>query len=215
MSYKYPRSYHLSWSEGASNDDKISTDISGLIGQQIIISEKLDGGNSSLESNGCFARSHSGIPTHSSFDLLKAFHSTIRHKIPKNIQLFGENMFALHSIAYSELPGYFLLFNVRDQDTWLSWDEVEMWAEEIGVPTVPVLFKGKVDSDAELKKITKSFMIQPSLCGGVREGIVVRVASEFSDNNFSKYLAKMVRKNHVAPNSGHWSSKEIIKNKLK
>jgi hypothetical protein len=216
---KYNRTFHFPWSPGATNDDKIATFVDELVNVDIVITEKMDGSNTSLELGGCFARTHSGPPTHASFDGLKALHATIKHKIPDNYQLFGEWCYALHSIAYNELPGHFMLFNVRMcspelNDIWLSWEEVELWAEEIEVPTVPVLFKGKVSSEKELKELTESFMIQPSLCGGIREGVVARIQKPFEDYRFSKCVMKCVRANHVQT-SEHWKDQEIIKNKLK
>ena len=212
---KYNRTPHFAWSLGCTNDDKISDDISLLINNNIVITEKMDGSNTSLEHDGCFARTHSGPPNHDSFDGLKALHASVKFKIPHDIQLFGEWCYALHSIKYSKLPNYFLLFNVRDlkNEKWLSWSEVELWAEEIGVPTVPVLFKGICDSEINLQKLTEQFMNESSLCGGLREGIVARVENEFSDNSFAKSIAKNVRKGHVQT-SEHWKDQEIIKNKL-
>jgi hypothetical protein len=58
----------------------------------------MDGSNTSLESDGCFARTHSAPPTHASFDGLKALHASVKFKIPKDIQLFGEWLFALNFI---------------------------------------------------------------------------------------------------------------------
>jgi hypothetical protein len=215
---KYPRTFHFSYSKGCTNDDKIALSVDKLIGKPIVITEKCDGSNTSLESNGCFARTHSGPPSHLSFDGLKALHGIVKYKIPDNIQLFGEWLFALHSISYSELPGYFLLFNVRnsnsDRSIWESWEEVEMWAEEIGVPTVPVLFKGIVNSEKELQTLVESLMIQPSMCGGIREGVVARIADSFYNDEFSSCILKCVRANHVTT-STHWREQEIIKNKLK
>jgi len=212
---KYNRTPHFPWSKGCTNDDKIADDISSLIDNPIIITEKMDGSNTSLEADGCFARTHAGAPTHPSFDGLKALHAAIKYKIPPEIQLFGEWCYALHSIAYSELPGYFLLFNVRNlkTNTWSSWEEVELWAEEIQVPTVPVLFKGVCDSEVNLEKLTDKFMKEPSICGGLREGIVARIQGEFSNELFSKYIAKNVRANHVNT-SEHWKNQEIVKNKI-
>ena len=212
---KYNRTPHFQWSLGCTNDDKIANDISLLINNPIVITEKIDGSNTSLEKEGCFARTHSGPPNHKSFDGLKALHASIKLKIPNEIQLFGEWCYALHSIEYSKLPHYFLLFNVRDlkNNKWLSWGEVELWAEEIGVPTVPVLFKGICDSENNLQKLTEKFMKEPSLCGGLREGIVARVENEFSDDLFAKSIVKNVRKGHVQT-SEHWKDQEIIKNKL-
>jgi hypothetical protein len=213
---KYKRTFHLPWSPGATNDDKIAKDISSLINIPIIITEKMDGSNASLETDGCFARTHSGVPTHASFDGLKALHANIKYQIPEGFQLFGEWCFAKHSIEYNELPGYFLLFNVRSLHTsmWASWEGVEMWATELGLPTVPVLFKGQVSSEKELQTLIEDLMTQTSACGGIREGVVARLEDGFSDNNFSKCVMKCVRANHVQT-SDHWKDSGIIRNKLR
>lgn len=214
---KYNRTLHLPWSKGATNDDKITDSVDSLLNVPIIITEKIDGSNTSLEFEGCFARTHASVPTHASFDGLKALHASVKYKIPVNMQLFGEWVFAKHSIEYSELPGYFLLFNVRDlnrQSLWLSWEEVQLWAEEIQVPTVPLLYQGVISSETLLQELVEGFMTQKSCCGGIREGVVVRLQSEFSDNMFSKNVMKCVRENHVQT-SEHWKNQEIIKNKLK
>jgi hypothetical protein len=224
---KYPRTLHLPWSSGTS-DDKISKDVSSLLNVEIVVLEKMDGSNSSLEMKGCFARTHAGPPNHPSFDGLKALHAAKRHLIPANFQLFGEWLFAKHSIAYDKLPAYFMLFNARCMDIperlidptftcaveWFAWDEVELWADEIGVPTVPVLFKGKVSSEKELKELTLSLMKENSLVGNEREGVVVRVARSFNDEEFSRCVMKFVRKDHVQTGD-HWSHKKIVRNKLK
>jgi hypothetical protein len=213
---KYNRTFHLPWSPGATNDDKIASSTDSLLNCPIVITEKIDGSNTSLEYDGCFARTHSGPPTHASFDGLKALHASIKFKIPIDFQLFGEWCFALHSIAYQELPSYFLMFNARDIciGIWLSWEDVEMWAEEIGVPTVPVLFKGVIQNEKELKELVESLMNQPSVCGGIREGVVIRVQRKFSDSEFSSCVMKCVRPNHVQT-SEHWKDQEIVRNKLK
>src|SRR5258708_7196912 len=176
---KYNRTLHFPWSPGKGNDDKVATSVVKLLNQPIVITEKMDGSNTSLEFDGCFARTHAGAPTHASFDGLKALHASIQYKIPKEMQFFGEWCFARHSIAYEELPGHFMLFNVRDfaftDALWSSWDDVEIWAEELGVPTVPVLFEGQVGSEKELKELVESLMTLPSHCGGIREGVVASI----------------------------------------
>lgn len=214
---KYNRTFHMPWSPGGTDDDKRATSVERLIAKPIVITEKMDGSNTSLERGGCFARTHSGAPAHASFDGLKALHATIKTKIPEGVQLFGEWCYALHSISYNELPGYFMLFNVRElvgSSFWMSWPEVELWAEEIGVPTVPVLFKGTVKSSNELQELVEKFMQEPSVCGGQREGVVARCAMEFSNEDFSDLVLKCVRAHHVQT-SEHWKNQEIVKNKLK
>lgn len=213
---KYNRTFHMPWSEGATNDDKRATSVDSLIGKEIVLTEKMDGSNTSLEADGCFARTHAGPPTHKSFDQLKALHASIKHNLSIDLQYFGEWCYAKHSIEYNELPGYFLLFNVRDLtvDNWFDWDGVELLAKELNIPTVPVLFRGTVNSEKELKELVESFMLQPSACGGIREGVVARVAKDFYDEDFSTNVMKCVRKNHVQT-SDHWKDQEIVKNKLK
>jgi len=215
---KYNRTFHFPWSPGATNDDKIATSVEKLIGQPIVITEKMDGSNTSLEADGCFARTHSGPPVHVSFDGLKALHATIKYKIPDYMQLFGEWCYARHSIEYNELPGYFLLFNARNLSLsspfWVSWEELKLWAEEIEVPMVPVLFEGVVYSEKELQELVESFMNQPSMYGGIRDGVVVRIRGEFIDDDFSSCVMKCVRANHVQT-SEHWKDQEIIRNKIR
>ncbi len=74
----------------------------------------------------------------------------------------------------------------------------------------------KIASDISevIGKQIKYFMIQPSRCGGEMEGVVVRVANDFNDKDFSTSVFKMVRKNHVQT-SEHWSNQSIIKNLIK
>jgi hypothetical protein len=200
-----------------------------LIGVPIVLTEKMDGSNTSLEREGCFARTHAGAPTHKSFDQLKALHATIKHLLPKHIQYFGEWCYAKHSIAYEELPGYFLMFGIRelqiagyniggkegeDLSYWYDWQTVEDMATILGVHTVPVLFKGQVSSEKELQELVERLMKQPSVCGGVREGVVARVNGTFKEPEFSSCVMKCVRANHVQTTE-HWKDQEITKNKLK
>lgn len=217
---KYNRTFHIPWSPGGTNDDKRAASIEKLIGVPIVITEKMDGSNTSLESQGCFSRSHAGPPTHASFDGLKAMHANIGYQIPPDTQLFGEWCFAKHSISYDALPAYFMLFGIRElemdeeKSKWYSWAEVEEYAEYFGLSTVPVLFKGTVSSEKELQELVESFMNQPSACGGIREGVVIRLAESFINSEFPSCVMKCVRANHVQT-SEHWKDQEIIRNKLK
>lgn len=215
---KYNRTFHLPWSKGATNDDKIAPSVDSLLNQPLIITEKMDGSNTSLEASGCFARTHAAPPNHPSFDALKALHASIKYIIPENLQIFGEWCFALHSIPYDALPGYFMTFGIRhlggQKPWWYDWAQVEQWSAKIGLPTVPVVWKGFVASEETLKNLTEKLSKQPSVCGQVREGLVVRIEGCFNDSDFSKSVMKWVRKNHVQT-SDHWKDQEIIKNKLK
>lgn len=212
---KYNRTLHLPWSPGATNDDKMAKDVTTLLRRKLIITEKVDGSNTSLEEDGCFARTHAGPPTHASFDNLKALHASVKNSIPPKYQLFGEWCYALHSIPYDKLPSYFLIFGVRElyENSWETWEMVKLWAKEIGVTTVPELWSGFIKTEKELQQIVEDLARAPSRLGSIREGIVVRVADSFLDEDFSKYVMKWVRPNHVQT-SEHWKAQEIIRNQL-
>jgi hypothetical protein len=216
---KYNRTPHFPWSPGKGDEDKVASSVSSLIGKPLIITEKMDGSNTSLEKKGCFARTHASAPKHDSFDALKALHASVSYSIPEHIQLFGEWCYARHSIEYKELPGYFLLFGIRYLNLtpykwWGSWEEISMWANKLAIPTVPVLFSGMVESEKELRHIVEVLASEPSVCGGEREGVVVRSRHAFRDDEFAFNIMKWVRKNHVQTDE-HWKNQEIVRNGLK
>jgi hypothetical protein len=215
MSAKYPRSFPLPWSPGGTSDDKTLHDIEGLVGVEIVVTEKCDGSNLTYTNKNVFSRSHSGPPSHKSFDLAKATHAAIGHLLSENTSVFCEYCYAVHSIAYEGLPDYSLVFGVRDdaKDLWWDWDMVVAQAEDLGLPTVPVLFRGVVPSAEALLDLTVDLASYPSRFGGPREGVVVRRAAEFSGEQFSKSLAKWVRKDHVTT-SEHWMHQSVRPQKL-
>ncbi len=215
MSPKYPRTPHLPWSPGGTSDDRRLKNVGSLLGIPLVVTEKMDGSNVCLEADACYARSHAAAPNHPSFDAFKAFHATIQHLIPDGFQVFGEWLYCLHSIKYEALPGYFLCFGIRDlrANTWGSWEEVEMWAAELGVKTAPVLARQTVETEAALRTMTNTLASQPSCCGGPREGVVVRRVDAFPDLAFSTSLAKWVRADHVQTDD-HWKNQAIVRNGL-
>src|SRR5216117_3151291 len=112
---KFPRTYHLSFSECLSSDDKYLKDISVFYENQIVVTEKMDGENFSLYRDKLHARSENS-KHHESRSWIKQFHSTRKLYIPSNLQIIGENLYAKHSIHYTELPSYYLAFAVIYND---------------------------------------------------------------------------------------------------
>ena len=220
---KYPRTPHLPYSPGATKDDKRLQSVTHFLNQHVVLTEKMDGSNVCLERGAVFARSHSGAPKHPSFDALKQLHGQIRHLIHADEQLFGEWCYARHSIAYTELPGYLMLFGIRTETIdagtietrWKDWHSVKMRAHAIGVPTVPELEIFSCPGvERVLQERVERHAARPSECGGEREGVVVRLLSGFRDEDFPLSVAKHVRANHVQTDD-HWSSQAIVKNGLK
>jgi hypothetical protein len=215
MSAKYPRSFHLPWSPGGTSDDKRLADVSTLVGPEIVVTEKCDGSNLTYTRKHVFSRSHSGPPSHASFDLAKATHARIGHLLSEGLSLFCEYCYAVHSIEYAGLADYSLVFGARDDERalWWDWDMTAALAEDVGLPTVPVLFRGAVASVEELSALTTALAAEPSALGGSREGVVVRLAGEFPDEAFQRSLAKWVRRDHVQTDD-HWMHQAIRPQRL-
>lgn len=217
MSEKYPRTFHLPFSPGATKDDKRHPDIPGLfVGMPLTLTEKVDGSNVCLEQKQVYARSHQGAPRHPSFDALKAFHASVMPLLPDNMQLFGEWCWARHSIAYGALPHYLLLFGVRDirEQTWLEWEAVERWANILGCATVPLLEQFTAQNDTGFRAVVERHARELSVLGGEREGVVVRWSGRFAQEDFSRATGKWVRAGHIQTDD-HWTGQAIVRNRLR
>lgn len=187
---KYPRTPHLPWSQGATDDDKVLSSLDFLMDRELVTTEKMDGGCFTMTRDGCYARSPSAVsqPWDSP---ARAEWARIAHDIPEGYRLVGESMHARRSVAYDGLPGPFLVFAMFDPHGLLeSWASVEAWAELFELPTVPVLRVGRGlvaahDAWAEHRSPESS------------EGYVVRTALPISAERFNLKVAKYVRATHV------------------
>jgi len=206
MLTKYPKTPHLPWSPGLKNDDTLFEHLHALHGKQVVVTEKMDGENTTLYRDGIHARSLDSRH-HASRDWIKAAHGAIKNGIPDRWRVCGENLYAQHSITYEELPSYFMVFNVWDDtNVCLNWEQTCNWAELLGFPTVPVLYQGVWDPQA----IKTEWISRP----GNTEGYVVRVAESFHFRDFRKNVAKYVRANHIQTDE-HWMAKPVVPNGIK
>lgn len=211
MKVKYPRTKHLFWSPGATSDDKILKDVSCFDGKTMIITEKMDGENSTLYNDYYHARSLDGRD-HPSRSWIKQFHASIKNDIPEGWRICGENLYAKHSVGYDNLKSYFYCFSIWDDTNYcLSWDDTVEFCGMLGIEHVPVLIEPFVWGDSSPNMI-QEFM--PHIFNrNVSEGYVVRNADKFLYKDFGENVAKWVRPNHVQT-SKHWMHSEIIPNKL-
>jgi ATP-dependent RNA circularization protein (DNA/RNA ligase family) len=202
---KYSKTYHLSWSPGVTSDDKISNNLYNFLGKEIVITEKLDGENTGMINDGVYARSHGTYTTSAWSREVRQLHDIkVRGQLEDGVFIFGENMEGIHSIEYSNLKSYFYIFGVRDNNIWIPWEGVEEYSYLLDIPTVPVLFKGVVNTEKELKDLVERLVKEKSELGGEREGVVVRSASLFHNDDFTDNLLKWVRKDHVQTTT-HWT----------
>jgi hypothetical protein len=215
MKVKYPRTFHLPWSQGATHDDKTHTleDIERMFGgQRVVITEKMDGENTTIYSSGeCHARSLDSAG-HASRDYVRGKAREIGCLgFPEGWRLLGENLYAKHSIEYDLLPDYFVVFGVADaSNTARAWNEVEEWAGLLNLPHAPVIWQGTWDTEKVLGLYPFKSMLSSKVTS---EGYVVRIAGAFPMSQFDKHVAKFVRSGHVQPGSEHWMHQQVVPNK--
>jgi hypothetical protein len=176
-------------------------------GKRIIATEKMDGENTTMYRDHIHARSINS-DTHISRNWVKNFWSTIAHEIPEGWRICGENLWAEHSIGYTELPTYFMGFSIwNEKNECLSWDETLEWFKLLGITPVPVMYDG-IFEDCDFK----TFMSTKE--GWVRqEGYVIRIADKFSYGEFRKSVGKFVRLNHIQTVK-HWMHGKAVEQNL-
>jgi len=208
---KYPRTYHLPFSPGATSDDKRLADgwFEYYRGKEVVFTEKLDGENTHMTAYDVFARSDSA-PTRSPWsrnlwDPADGLYWKIKPYIGPNETVYGENLYGVHSIEYDILDNYWHMFAVNDCNVWYAWDDVRDFSCMLGVPHVPALHYCTLKYEEQVKEIIDELMSRSSFygfCG--KEGIVMRVVDSFPITEFSHYVCKWVRPNHVQTDE-HWT----------
>jgi hypothetical protein len=158
--YKYPRTCHIEGSSLAEDDrDLRRVPFETIGGRHLVVEEKLDGANAAisfvrggelrLQSRGHFL---TGGPHERQFALLKAWSSRHRDglwdRLGERFVLYGEWLFAKHTIFYDALPHLFLEFDVLDRLTgcFLSTPERRALLADSPVVSVPVLHEGPLPS---------------------------------------------------------------------
>jgi len=194
----YPKTPHLPFSPGVNADDTRISDCLTLIAEEVVVTEKLDGGNCCIKNGQVYGRTHSQPAMHESFSAVKELAHNFAATL-EGLELFGENMQGVHSIEYGNLSSFFYLFAVRRWGSWLSWDETVALAEQLGIPTVPLLFRGRFASESQLQGCLETWLKEPSAVGASvnPEGFVVRRSTEFRVDEFPNRIAKFVRANHL------------------
>jgi hypothetical protein len=159
--YKYPRTPHVEGSGIQSGDeDLIVLPVRDLQGKHLIIEEKVDGANSaiSFDTTGQLllqSRGHylTGGPREVQFQLLKSWAHTHTVEFWDALQdryiLYGEWLYAKHTVFYTDLPHYFMEFDVYDkqEETFFSTEKRRVFLEQL-----PFVFSARVVYEGVLQK---------------------------------------------------------------
>jgi ATP-dependent RNA circularization protein (DNA/RNA ligase family) len=217
--FRFPHTPHLAWlgREGIPRDDKVLSpgEAKALLAGNVVVEEKIDGANLgfSLDVEGNLRIQNRGQylvePHAGQFARLPAWlrqhgDAISRALAPERI-LFGEWCAARHSLDYSALPDWLLLFDVYDRAARRFWSTTrrDALASAAGLFTVPMLMQGRVS----LSTLKQQVLQMPSRyrAGQALEGVIVRRQSA----DWCGVRAKLVRPDFAQSMDTHWRRRAI------
>lgn len=219
---KFPRTPHLEGSRVQRGDDDVPVvPPSDLRGQHLVIEEKVDGANSGISFDSdrhlilqCRGHVLSGGPRERQFDLFKSWANHHRTALWEALRtryvMYGEWLYARHTIRYDELPHYFLEFDLLDREAgeFLSTERRRQVLDGVPVVSVPVLGCGLIDS-------FEGFL-GPSQCASTErmEGLYIKAEEEGKVLGRYKYVRNSFLQ-AIEDEGMHWMDRPIEPNSLR
>lgn len=118
-------------------------DVKSMLGYKVILEEKIDGANTGIirHKNGFSLQKRGslvGPSEHAQFQFFHHWANQIAYdkimSVPIDYLIYGELMFAVHTIYYDKLPDWFCVFDVLNTKTqkWLNRNERNKFCEKYG-----------------------------------------------------------------------------------
>lgn len=229
---KYPRTPHLFGSRGTDDDRHLDATQSAafLNHPSLIVEEKLDGTNVGihLTDSGRMVLQCRGHEItegmHPQYDLFKQWTQAkaplLKERLRNRYLLFGEWLFATHSVHYRSLPHYFFEFDVYDKKTGEFLDLAGRLEVLRGtrLETVPIVHRGPI------RREDLEALIGPSAYDSVFDNPVTHAKDHLMEglylrteaNGFVTGRAKFVRSEFVerVKQSDHWQHRRMVPNRL-
>lgn len=250
--YKYPRTPHIQGSRLQPGDEDLdSIPFSAIASKYLVVEEKIDGANTAisfspdgqmrLQSRGHYL---TGGEREKHFNLFKQWaysHSvTFWEVLGSRYILYGEWLYAKHTVFYDYLPHYFLEYDLLDLENkqFLSTQSRTELLGGLPLISVPVLFSGKLNYYKQLTQLlTQSHYIQPGhlarfrqVCeergldverslsqtdpSSLMEGLYIKVEEEGIVKERYKYVRASFLTT-IKESDGHWLNRPIIPNLLR
>jgi RNA ligase len=249
---KYPRTPHIAGSRCQPGDEDLdSIPFSAISNEYVVVEEKVDGANAaiSFDNQGQLllqSRGHylTGGARERHFNLFKQWahshYASLWDVLGDRYILYGEWLYAKHTVFYDFLPHYFLEYDLLDRSIgqFLSTAARRDLLKGLPLASVPVLYEGKLQSHQQLVSLLKqSHFIQSGHIDRLRElcieqgldpnrsieqtnqsllmeGLYIKV--ETADLTVGRY--KYVRADFlttIVQADSHWLSRPIIPNQLR
>jgi hypothetical protein len=249
---KYPRTQHLQGSRLQEGDEDLSqVPFNEIFGKNIVIEEKIDGANSAVSFDGegnllLQSRGHylDGGFRERHYNLMKQWANFNRdlfyNALGSRYIMYGEWMYAKHTVFYDALPDYFMEFDIfdRDRQVFLDTPSRKKITEKIGIiSSVPVLAEGVFRSKekilsylgnsnyitenhievlrklAERQNLDVERQVRETDPSMLMEGLYIKV----EQNGVVEERVKYVRASFlqcVNEAKSHWQTRPIIPNQL-
>jgi len=249
--FKYPRTHHIAGSRVQPGDEELdSMAFSAIAGRHVVVEEKMDGANAAisvgpdgtllLQSRGHYL---TGGPRERHFDPFKqwahAHAAALTRALGPHYVLYGEWLYAKHTVFYDRLPHYFMEFDVLDKRSGEFLDTSRRQTLLAGLPivSVRVLHSGVLPSAGRLAALCgPSHFIAPGhlerlrailLARGldtaralhetdpsvIMEGLYIKVEEDSVVRERYKYIRGSFLTT-VLNAEGHWLDRPIIPNGL-
>jgi hypothetical protein len=249
--HKYPRTRHVEGSGLQPGDDLECAPFADLAGRRLVVEEKMDGANSAisftqdgrllLQSRGHYL---TGGPRERQFDLLKQwanrYAGPLWETLGDRYVLYGEWLYARHTIFYTDLPHYFLEFDTLDTSDGVFLNTParrELLRAAPFVRSVRVLQEGMVASAealvaligpsafvsgplaerlraaAHARGLDPEQALRESDLSGLMEGLYIKVEEDGAVVERYKYVRAGFLQT-VFDSESHWMDRPLIPNQL-
>ncbi len=250
--YKYPRTRHIEGSRKQSGDEDLkSVAFDEVRGRYLVLEEKVDGANCGisfgadgrmyLQSRGHFLNGGYG---ERQFDLFKmwagCFEERLRQLLGKRYIMYGEWLYAKHTVFYDSLPHYFMEFDIFDKEEekfFSTRKRREFLREASFISSVRVLDRGYYNSSEEIanwvgaslfisEEREQNFLLQCRKGGvepetarrqtdltGIMEGIYIKVEEGDYVIDRLKYVRTSFL-NRILDSESHWMNRPMVANRL-
>ena len=248
---KYPRTPHIQGSRMQPGDEDLrQRPFSDIAGRHVVLEEKIDGANSAisfsedgelrLQSRGHFL---TGGYRERHYDLMKQWSAVHKERLWKALGhqyiMYGEWMYAKHSIYYDALPHYFMEFDVLDRENgrFLDTPSRHELLKDIPLCHVPVLAVGAftcmedilkylsdslyitdahtkhLREDAEKLGLDADQVCRETDASRLMEGIYIKVEENGKVVDRMKYVRASFLQT-VKESHSHWIDRPIVPNRI-
>jgi hypothetical protein len=247
--HKYPRTRHLVGSRLQPGDEDLdAVPMADLAGRWVVVEEKMDGANCGVRFDDaelllqCRGHYLLGGPRERQFDLFKQWAGSLVDRLFDRLGdryvMYGEWLYAKHTVYYDALPHYFMEFDILDTETGQFLDTPGRADRLAGLPVSPVrvLYAGEFPGEAALRALVgRSHFVTPDAprrfrddvarlgwdvdrsvrqtdLSGVMEGLYVKVEEGGAVTGRYKFVRSEFLQ--IVTGDGHWQDRPLVPNRL-